>query len=195
MEGTRFTLIYFTQQSYDALGKHTPGNKNNKAFLKDLHFNYPPPGLFNKEEFRAKYDERQMRLLKGEEAYDWWVQLKEEGKSKSYDYEQLKEKHTVTKADVIARFGERQTMMGLVTDIDELPPILEGKRKRTEVCYKEINPLAYTGYRFKNTDFDMAEAQKMEVEEEDGTWRVAMLYRRKKPQECTQDVVLWCLLP
>jgi len=49
---------------------------------------------------------------------------------------------------------------------------MEGKRKRAEVSYKEINPFAWTGLRFKNTDFLMETAARMEIQEEDGSMRV-----------------------
>jgi hypothetical protein len=79
--GTRYTLIYFTQQSYDLLGRAVDiqdddgawrqGEEAEKECLDGWGFPIPPPGLK-----KAEYEDAKLRLMKGEEAYKWWAQCK-----------------------------------------------------------------------------------------------------------------------
>jgi len=94
--GTRYTLIYFIQQSYELLGravsiqddsgKWRKGEEAEQEFLDGWGFPVPPPGLVKKE-----YEDAKLRLMKGEEAYKWWSQDTKAGKK--YVYENHKHKH------------------------------------------------------------------------------------------------------
>lgn len=94
--GTRYTLIYFIQQSYELLGRAVDiqddsgqwrkGEDCEQEFLKAWKFPLPPPGLV-----KAEYEDAKLRLMKGEEAYKWWSQCKKA--RKRYVYEEHKHKH------------------------------------------------------------------------------------------------------
>jgi len=108
-KGTRYTLIYFTQQSYEHLGKHkakTEAGPNTWKAMKECGFTRPPPGLEKKQ-----YVSDRMRLMQGEEAFKWWQDLSSQGKN--YNYNKLKSKHTITEADVLERYGSRDVGLGL----------------------------------------------------------------------------------
>jgi hypothetical protein len=74
--GTRYTLIYFSQQSFRLLG-HVGNNRSHKATLMQLGFPFPP-----RSAKKMQYEPWKVRLLQAKAAFRKW----EDCKTKGIDY-------------------------------------------------------------------------------------------------------------
>jgi len=91
-------LIYYTQQSYELLGKalevqdetgaYKNGEQAEREFMDKIGFPFPPAGLQ-----KLEYQDAKLRLLKGEEAFGWWQECMARGQA--YNYSELQSNHTV----------------------------------------------------------------------------------------------------
>ena len=82
--GTRYTLIFYTQQSYSRLGG------TDRAFLEDVGFTFPPV-----HQDKGPYGLKSLRLQCAEEAFGWWEAASlQDQESWATKYQELKPNHT-----------------------------------------------------------------------------------------------------
>ena len=77
--GTRYTLIYFSQQSFRLLG-HIGNNRSHKATLMKLGFPFPPQNAKKKQ-----YEPWRLRLLQAKAAFRKWQDCKAKGIEYSWE--------------------------------------------------------------------------------------------------------------
>ena len=81
--GTRYTLIYFANQSYEKLGDCRPEG-DDQASIKSLGFPLPPPG-----KKKAQYATSKVRLRTGKAAFRKWQDCEETGADYSWSDSEL----------------------------------------------------------------------------------------------------------
>ena len=81
-DGTRYTLIYFSQQSYERLGACRPGG-GDRASIKSLGFPLPPSG-----QVKLDYEPASVRLRHAKAAFRKWKDCEEKGTAYAWNEEE-----------------------------------------------------------------------------------------------------------
>jgi hypothetical protein len=81
--GTRYTLIYFSQQSFKLLGK-VGNNRSHRDIMMRLGFPFP-----NRNARKKQYKPFKLRLLEGKAAFRKWEQCMEEGTEYTFEESDL----------------------------------------------------------------------------------------------------------